>query len=88
MALTEVLLNEAKVGVVPGIAFGADRYIRLSYATSMENIKEGLERISNQDAGNKDDGREGKQDGRFLQHRSSMFDDKRRDICDVYCAAK
>ena len=45
MSLTEILLNEARVGVVPGIAFGADKYIRLSYATSMENIKEGLDRI-------------------------------------------
>jgi len=45
MSLTEVLLNEAKVAVIPGLAFGADRYIRLSYATSMDNIKEGLKRI-------------------------------------------
>lgn len=45
LSLTEVLLNEAKVAVVPGIAFGADKYIRFSYATSMENIKEGLHRI-------------------------------------------
>ncbi|WP_069649545.1 pyridoxal phosphate-dependent aminotransferase [Caloranaerobacter ferrireducens] len=40
-----LLLNDAKVAVVPGIAFGADDYIRLSYATSMENIMEGLDRI-------------------------------------------
>lgn len=39
------LLEEGKVAVVPGIAFGDDSYIRLSYATSMENIKEGLKRI-------------------------------------------
>ncbi|HEY8361372.1 MAG TPA: pyridoxal phosphate-dependent aminotransferase [Tissierellaceae bacterium] len=39
------LLEEGKVAVVPGIAFGDDRFIRLSYATSMENIKEGLKRI-------------------------------------------
>ncbi|OIN96573.1 aspartate aminotransferase [Candidatus Desantisbacteria bacterium CG1_02_38_46] len=45
LSLSEVLLNEAKVTVIPGIAFGADKYIRLSYATSMENIKEGLRRI-------------------------------------------
>ena len=45
MSLTEVLLNEARVAVIPGIAFGADKYVRLSYATSMENIKEGLKRI-------------------------------------------
>lgn len=40
-----LLLSNAKVAVVPGIAFGTDDYIRLSYATSMENIKEGLDRI-------------------------------------------
>ena len=45
LSLTKVLLNEAKVAVIPGVAFGADRYIRISYATSMENIKEGLKRI-------------------------------------------
>ena len=42
-----LLLEEANVAVVPGIAFGADDFIRLSYATSMENIKEGLKRIEN-----------------------------------------
>ncbi|SHH84758.1 aspartate aminotransferase [Caloranaerobacter azorensis DSM 13643] len=40
-----LLLNDINVAVVPGIAFGADDYIRLSYATSMENIMEGLNRI-------------------------------------------
>ncbi|WP_312906928.1 pyridoxal phosphate-dependent aminotransferase [Tissierella praeacuta] len=40
-----LLLEEGKVAVVPGIAFGDDKYVRLSYATSMENIKKGLERI-------------------------------------------
>ncbi|MBF0215884.1 MAG: pyridoxal phosphate-dependent aminotransferase [Candidatus Omnitrophica bacterium] len=45
MALTEVLLNKAHVAVVPGGVFGDDGYIRLSYATSMENITEGLSRI-------------------------------------------
>ncbi|MDI3535390.1 MAG: aspartate aminotransferase [Thermosediminibacterales bacterium] len=39
------LLDRAQVAVVPGIAFGADDYVRLSYATSMENIKEGIKRI-------------------------------------------
>jgi aspartate aminotransferase len=33
------------VAAVPGVAFGADNYVRLSYATSMENIKEGLKRL-------------------------------------------
>lgn len=45
MELTERLLEEAKVAVVPGRAFGSDRHIRISFATSMENIKEGLDRI-------------------------------------------
>jgi len=39
------LLEAEKVAAVPGIAFGADDYIRLSYATSMANIVKGLERI-------------------------------------------
>jgi aspartate aminotransferase len=43
--LAAFLLDEAKVSLVSGDAFGADPYIRLSYATSMENIKRGLDRI-------------------------------------------
>ena len=39
------LLEEEKVAAVPGIAFGADEYIRISYATSMANIEKGLDRI-------------------------------------------
>jgi len=39
------LLEQEKVAAVPGIAFGADEYIRISYATSMENLKKGLERL-------------------------------------------
>jgi aspartate aminotransferase len=39
------LLEEAKVALVPGIAFGDDRYARLSYATSLELIKKGVDRI-------------------------------------------
>jgi len=42
---TEFLLEEAKVAVVPGAEFGADGYIRISYATSMEEIKKGVDRI-------------------------------------------
>ena len=48
----KVLLDEAKVAVIPGIGFGDDDYIRLSYATSMENIEEGLKRIKNLVEGN------------------------------------
>jgi len=39
------LLESEKVAAVPGIAFGADDYLRISYATSMANIEKGLERI-------------------------------------------
>lgn len=39
------LLNEENVAVIPGSAFGLDNYIRLSYATSMEIIEEGLNRL-------------------------------------------
>lgn len=39
------LLEVEKVAAVPGIAFGADDYFRLSYATSMANIEKGLDRI-------------------------------------------
>ena len=44
---TEYLLDEAKVAVVPGIEFGAEGYVRISYATSMDNIVEGMDRIEN-----------------------------------------
>ena len=40
-----VFLDKAKVAVVPGTGFGASEYVRWSYATSMENIKEGLLRL-------------------------------------------
>jgi len=39
------MLEQEKVAAVPGIAFGADDYIRISYATSMSNIEKGLERM-------------------------------------------
>jgi len=39
------LLNNAKVAVVPGVAFGKSPYFRLSYATSFEDLKEACERI-------------------------------------------
>jgi aspartate aminotransferase len=45
MSFAEVLLDGAKVSVVPGISFGDDKCVRLSYATSMENIKKGLDRM-------------------------------------------
>lgn len=42
----DFLLAEAKVAAVAGSGFGADNYIRLSYATSMANIKKGLDRVA------------------------------------------
>ena len=41
----EWLLEYSKVALVPGTGFGADGYVRWSYATSMQNIKEGLDRL-------------------------------------------
>jgi aspartate aminotransferase len=41
------LLSKANVAVVPGIAFGNDKTIRLSYAAGMDVIKEGLDRLEN-----------------------------------------
>jgi len=45
MELSEYLLDKAKVALTPGIAFGAEGYMRLSYATSEKVILEGLKRI-------------------------------------------
>ena len=42
----ELLLENAKVAVVPGLGFGSDMHVRLSYATSRENIDRGLDRIA------------------------------------------
>ena len=42
----KVLLEEEKVAVIPGSGFGLDDYIRLSYATSMDIIETGIDRIS------------------------------------------
>lgn len=43
--LAYYLLKEARVAIVPGDSFGADNHIRLSYATSMENLEKGMDRI-------------------------------------------
>jgi len=43
--LTDYLLEEARVAVIPGSAFGSDDHIRISYATSMERLQEGIRRI-------------------------------------------
>jgi aspartate aminotransferase len=44
--LASFLLEEGKVALVPGIAFGADKNLRLSFAASVNTIKQGVERIS------------------------------------------
>ncbi len=40
------ILEEAHVAVVPGIAFGSDEHVRLSFASSMEQIDKGLDRLA------------------------------------------
>jgi aspartate aminotransferase len=45
MSFSEQLLDKAKVAVIPGIGFGVDNYVRFSYATSMDNIQKGLDRV-------------------------------------------
>ena len=46
LEFAEYLLNNAKVAVVPGVAFGKSPFFRLSYATSFEELKEACERIT------------------------------------------
>ncbi|MCX7019705.1 MAG: pyridoxal phosphate-dependent aminotransferase [bacterium] len=46
MDLADYLLEEGKVSVVPGAAFGADAHQRFSYATSMDNINKGIDRVA------------------------------------------
>lgn len=41
----QIMLEQGHVAVIPGAAFGTDNYIRLSYATSMETIKNGLDKF-------------------------------------------
>ncbi|WP_029169981.1 aminotransferase class I/II-fold pyridoxal phosphate-dependent enzyme, partial [Clostridium autoethanogenum] len=45
LEFSQKLLEKEKVAVIPGLGFGLDGYIRLSYATSMENIQNGMDRI-------------------------------------------
>ena len=46
IAFSEYLLEQGGVAVVPGSAFGSEGYARLSFATSMDNLKQALERIA------------------------------------------
>jgi aspartate aminotransferase len=43
--LAKYLLEKAEVATVSGSAFGADNHLRLSYATSLNQINEGVDRI-------------------------------------------
>ena len=43
--ISKILLDKYKVAVVPCESFGFENYIRLSYAISMENIVNGIDRI-------------------------------------------
>jgi len=45
VTLAQILLEEVKIAVVPGSAFGEDNHLRLSYATSMKNITKGVDRL-------------------------------------------
>jgi aspartate aminotransferase len=45
LELASELLDRARIAVVPGIAFGADTNIRMSFADSMENLTKGLDRL-------------------------------------------
>lgn len=46
MAFAEYLLEKFDVAIVPGSAFGAEGYFRISFATSMDNLKNALDRIA------------------------------------------
>ena len=46
MDFAELLLADKQVAVVPGLAFEAEGFCRMSYATSLENINKGLDRIA------------------------------------------
>lgn len=47
MDFCKLLLQDENVAAVPGAAFGIENYLRLSYATSMDNIIKGLDRLEN-----------------------------------------
>jgi len=47
MELSEYLIEKAGVALVPGTAFGSPGYIRISFATSLDVLKDALDRIEN-----------------------------------------
>lgn len=44
--LTAFLLDAARIAVVPGVEFGSDQHIRISYATALDKIQEGMDRMA------------------------------------------
>jgi len=46
LGLADYLLTKAEVALVPGTAFGLSGHIRISFATSMENLENALDRIA------------------------------------------
>lgn len=46
VALADYLLEEALLATVPGVAFGADQFIRFSFATAMDILEEGMRRLA------------------------------------------
>tara|TARA_R110002124_G_scaffold195516_4_gene362549 strand:- start:2402 stop:3601 length:1200 start_codon:yes stop_codon:yes gene_type:complete len=47
LEFTEFLINDAKIALIPGSAFGMPNHLRLSFATSMENLQIALDRLNN-----------------------------------------
>lgn len=47
MGIANILLNDFKVALLPGVVFGTDDYLRISYATDEESILKGIDRIKN-----------------------------------------
>jgi aspartate aminotransferase len=45
LEFSDALLEQQQVAVIPGIAFGADDHIRLSYATDLDTLKKAVERL-------------------------------------------
>lgn len=46
MSLAQYILTEGRTSIVPGVAFGAEKHQRFSYANSLENLKKGVDRIA------------------------------------------
>jgi aspartate aminotransferase len=47
LSFAEQVLDEARVAVVPGEAFGTAEHVRISYATSLHELERGLDRLHN-----------------------------------------